>query len=67
MFVQLTQQPEGLPILIRSNRIAAIARTEDGSRVFLGGALSCLVSETEDEVLAALQREAGAPDAWRAC
>lgn len=54
MFVRLTQQPEGLAILIRSSRIAAIARTEEGSRVFLGGALSCLVAETEDEVLAAL-------------
>lgn len=58
VFIRLTQQPESLPILIRSSRIAAIARTEDGSRVFLGGALSCLVSETEDEVLAALTPDA---------
>ncbi len=44
-----------MPILIRSARIVAIAKTEDGSRVFLGGALSCLVSESEDQVLEALQ------------
>ena len=55
VFVRLTQQPEGLPILVRANRIAAVARTEEGgSRVFLGGALSVLVGESEDEVLAAL-------------
>lgn len=48
-------QPEGLPIYIRTARVLAFARTEDGgTRIFLGGALSCLVAEDEETVLQAL-------------
>lgn len=58
MFTRLTQIPEGLPILVRTSRIVAVARTEEGGGwVFLGGALNCLVQE--DEVLRLLQ---GDPD-----
>lgn len=58
MFIRLTQQPEGLPIVIRSNRVVAVARNDEGgSRVFLGGALSCLVAEDEEAVLMLLQDE----------
>lgn len=54
MFSRFTQ-PEGLPILIRTNRVVAFARTEEGAtRIFLGGALSCLVAEDEETVLKAL-------------
>lgn len=61
MFIRLTQQPEGLPILIRSSRVLAIARTDEGgSRVFLGGALSCLVGEDEESVLQRLQGDSAA-------
>lgn len=58
-FARLTQQETGLPILLRASRVVAIARTEDGgSRVFLGGSLSCLVTEDEAEVARALQAPA---------
>ena len=54
MFTRFSQ-PEGLPIYIRSSRVMAFARTEDGgTRIFLGGALSCLVAEDEETVLRAL-------------
>lgn len=58
MFARLTQQETGLPILLRASRIVAIARTEEGgSRVFLGGSLSCLVTEDEDAVVRAIQAD----------
>lgn len=60
MFSRFTQAPEGLPILIRTSRVVAFARTEEGStRVFLGGALSCLVQEDEEAVLKILTADAG--------
>ena len=55
MFARLTQHETGLPILIRASRVQAIAASEEGgSRVFLSGALSCLVREDEDAVVRAL-------------
>lgn len=60
MFIRLTQEPEGLPIHVRTARIAAFAKTTEGTRLFLGGGLSCLVAEDEDAVLAAI-RQASAP------
>lgn len=60
MFSRFTQAPEGLPILIRTNRVVAFARTEEGTtRVFLGGALNCLVAEDEEEVLKILTAAGG--------
>lgn len=56
MFIRLTQAEGGqLAIDIRANRIAAMAASEDGTRLFLGGALSVLVQESLDEVRAKLQ------------
>lgn len=56
MFTQF-MQPEGLPVLIRTSRIVAFARTEDGqTRIFLGGAFSILVQEDEVAVLDRLGR-----------
>lgn len=55
MFVRFTQPETGLPIRIRAARVQAFAATEDGAtRIFLSGSLSCLVSEDEEAVLAAL-------------
>jgi len=55
-FVRLTQEPEGLPVYIRTSRIQAFARTtEGGTRIFLTSAFNCLVAENEDEVLRAIQ------------
>lgn len=57
MFLSFTT-PEGLPMHIRANRIQAVTRTDEGTtRIFLGGALSCLVAESDDEVLQALARQ----------
>lgn len=57
MFSRFTQ-PEGLPILIRTSRVVAFARTEEGAtRIFLGGALSCLVAEDEEAVHRKLTQE----------
>ncbi|ASE39383.2 hypothetical protein CEP68_07620 [Brevundimonas vesicularis] len=55
MFVRFTQPETGLPIRIRAARVQAFAATEDGStRIFLSGALTCLVAEDDDAVLATL-------------
>lgn len=55
MFARFTQEPEGLPIFIRMNRVLGFARTsEGGTRPFLSGAFNCLVAEDEDAVLRAL-------------
>lgn len=55
MFARFTQPDTGLPIHLRTARVQAVAAVEDGgARVFLSGALSCLVAETADEVLKAL-------------
>ena len=55
MFVRFTQPETGLPIRIRAARVQAFATTEEGTtRIFLGGALSCLVAEDDDTVLATL-------------
>ena len=54
MFAQFTQEPEGLPIQVRKARVLAFATTPEGTRLFLGGGLNCLVSEDEATVLAAL-------------
>lgn len=54
MFARFNQ-PEGLPILVKTSRVVAFARTEDGqTRIFLGGVLSVLVAEDEDAVLKTL-------------
>ncbi|MND22355.1 hypothetical protein D3C80_127320 [compost metagenome] len=51
MFVRFTQEPEGLPIYVRTARVLAFARTvEGGTRIFLGSGLNCLVAEDEDHV-----------------
>lgn len=58
MFARFTQPETGLPIHFRVSRIQAVAAAEDGTtRIFLGGALSCLVAENEDEVLRAIQAD----------
>ena len=54
MFVRLTQEPDGLPIYIRSSRVLGFAKTSEGTRVFLTGAFNCLVAEDEEAVLRAL-------------
>lgn len=60
MFLKL-KSPEGTVMLVRAARIVAIAGVEEGgSRVFLGGALSCLVQEGPDEVVALMERSAEA-------
>lgn len=63
MFIRL-RQAEGaqLAIDVRVSRIAAMAESEDGTRLFLGGALSVLVVESLDEVRALLARPAGDDD-----
>lgn len=51
MFALFTQDPEGLPIYVRTARVMAFARTaEGGTRIFLGGGLNCLVAEDEEQV-----------------
>lgn len=58
MFARFTT-PEGMPMLIRKSRVQAFTRTEEGhTRIFLGGALSCLVAEDEAAVLQVLETEA---------
>lgn len=58
MFIRLTQaEGERLAIDIRTSRIAAMAATDEGTRLFLGGALSVLVSEDLDEVRGRLQAQ----------
>ncbi|WP_269220950.1 hypothetical protein [Brevundimonas vesicularis] len=55
MFVRFTQPETGLPIHIRAARVQAFAATDDGmTRIFLGGALTCLVAEDDAAVLATL-------------
>ena len=55
MFVRFTQPDTGLPIHIRAARVQAFAATEEGTtRIFMSGALSCLVTEDEAAVLATL-------------
>jgi hypothetical protein len=55
MFVRFTQPDTGLPLRIRAARVQAFAATEEGTtRIFLSGSLSCLVTEDEAAVLAAL-------------
>lgn len=58
MFKRFTQLPERQPIYIRESRVQAFAATEDGTRIFLSGSLSCLVAEDEADVLAAFSRTA---------
>lgn len=54
-FVRFTQPETGLPIHIRAARVQAFAATEEGTtRIFISGSLSCLVTEDEAAVLAAL-------------
>ncbi|PZO04814.1 MAG: hypothetical protein DCF29_09390 [Alphaproteobacteria bacterium] len=63
MFRRFTQQETGLPIQVRAARVVAVARTEDGgSRIFLGGALSCLVTEDDDDVVRAIEGPIDEPD-----
>lgn len=50
MFARLTQEPEGLPIYVRTARVLAFAKTTEGTRIFLGSGLNCLVAEDEDQV-----------------
>lgn len=62
MFARFTQPETGLPVRIRAARVQAFAATEDGAtRIFLGGALSCLVAEDEKTVLAALEPASDQP------
>ncbi len=50
MFAEFTT-PEGQPMHIRSARVAAFTGLEEGgTRIFLGGALSCIVAEDHVEV-----------------
>ena len=51
MFARFTQEPESLPIYVRTARVLAFARTaEGGTRIFLGSGLNCLVAEDEEHV-----------------
>lgn len=51
MFARFTQDPEGLQIYVRTAHAIAFSRTaEGGTRIFLGGGLSCLVAEDEEQV-----------------
>ena len=51
MFACFTQDPDGLPIYVRTARVLAFARTaEGGTRIFLGAGLNCLVAEDEEHV-----------------
>lgn len=55
MFARFTQPDTGLPVRVRAARIQAFAATEEGTtRIFLSGSLTCLVTEDEAAVLAAL-------------
>lgn len=50
MFVTFTT-PDGLAMHVRASRVVAFTRLEEGgTRIFLGGALSCIVAEDDDEV-----------------
>ena len=49
MFVLFTK-PEGARVHLRENRVQAFVSAEDGTRIFLSGSLSILVSESDDEV-----------------
>lgn len=55
-FKRFTQLPERQPIFLKESRVQAFAATEDGTRIFLSGAFSCLVEESADEVLATFNR-----------
>lgn len=62
MFARFTQEPGGLPIYIRTARVQAFAKAEEGgTRIFLSGALSCLVAEDEQTVLASLSGAESGP------
>jgi hypothetical protein len=54
MFTRFTQEPEGQPIYVRTARVLSFAKTSEGTRIWLGGGLNCLVAEDEEAVLAAL-------------
>lgn len=56
MFARFTQEPEGAPIHVRKSRVLAFAKTPEGTRLFLGAGLNCLVAEDEAAVLKALSR-----------
>lgn len=63
MFTRFKQAEGGLPIYIRDARVQAFARVEEGgTRIFLGGSLSCLVEEDEETVR---ERLKGDPEADR--
>ncbi len=50
MFVKF-KTPEGLAMVVRASRVAAFTAVDTGgSRIFLGGALNCMVAEEVDEV-----------------
>lgn len=58
MFAEFTT-PEGLAMVVRANRVAAFTGlAEGGTRLFLGGALSCIVAEDLDEVRRRLEPSA---------
>jgi hypothetical protein len=57
-FARFTQEPEGLPIYIRSARVLAVAQTPEGTRIFVGGGWNCLVAETVETVIQTLARPA---------
>ena len=62
MFVKF-KTPDGLAMVIRANRVAAFTAVETGgSRIFLGGALSCLVEQDVDEVARRLQSQGDQAD-----
>jgi hypothetical protein len=55
VFKRFTQLPDRQPIFLKESRVQAFAATEDGTRIFLSGAFSCLVEESADEVLLAFR------------
>lgn len=54
MFAAFNQLEDGAPIHLRANRVIAVAETPDGARVFLAGGMTCLVTQSAAEVIAAL-------------